>query len=239
MVISFIVPAYNEEFCLAGTLNALHAAGLASNLVYEIIVADDASTDRTAEIALQNNAVLVSVTHRQIAATRNAGAKAARGDCFIFVDADTLVNESVVLAAIQAMRCGAVGGGSGMCFDEPSPFYARFLLRLVVRLFRATGLAAGCFLFCTRNAFDAVGGFDEDYFGAEELVMSRSLKQQGKFLILKQTVTTSARKLRTYSLKEVLSLTSGILRHGTKAVKQREGMEFWYAERRKDPYDLP
>ena len=60
-----------------------------------------------------------------------------------------------------------------------------------------------------------------------------------KFLILKQTVTTSARKLRTYSLKEVLSLTTGILRHGTKAVKQREGMEFWYAERRKDPYDLP
>ena len=239
MVISFIVPAYNEEFCLAGTLNALHAAGLASNLVYEIIVADDSSTDRTAEIALQNNAVLVSVAHRQIAATRNAGAKVARGDWFIFVDADTLVNESVVLAAMQAMRNGAAGGGSGMRFDEPSPLYARFLLILVVRIFRATGLAAGCFLFCTRNAFDAVGGFDEDYFGAEELVMSRELKRQGKFLILKQTVTTSARKLRTYSLKEVLSLTSGILRHGTKAVKQREGMEFWYAERRKDPYDLP
>ena len=238
-MISLIVPAYNEEFCLAGTLNALHAAGRASNQAYEIIVADDASTDRTAEIALQNNAVLVSVAHRQIAATRNAGAKAARGDWFIFVDADTLVNESVVLAAMHAMRHGAVGGGSGMRFDEPSPIYARFLLRLVVRLFRATGLAAGCFLFCTRNAFDAVGGFDEDYFGAEELVMSRELKLLGNFLILKETVTTSARKLRTYSLKEVLSLISGILRHGTKAVKQREGMEFWYAERRKDPHDLP
>lgn len=69
--------------------------------------------------------------------------------------------------------------------------------------------------------------------------MSRALKQQGKFLILKQTVTTSARKLRTYSLTEVLSLTSGIFRRGTKAVKQREGMEFWYAERRKDPRDSP
>ena len=69
--------------------------------------------------------------------------------------------------------------------------------------------------------------------------MSRELKRLGNFLILKETVTTSARKLRTYSLKEVLSLISGILRHGTKAVKQREGMEFWYAERRKDPHDLP
>ena len=222
---------------MAVNLEALHAAGRASNQAYEIVVADDASTDSTVEIALQNNAVIVNVAHRQIAATRNSGAKAASGDWFIFVDADTLVNESVVLAAIQAMRNGAVGGGSGMRFDEPSPFYARILLSLVVRLFRATDLAAGCFLFCTRNAFEAVGGFDEDYFGAEELVMSRALKQQGKFLILKETVTTSARKLRTYSLKEVLSLTSGIFRRGTKAVKTREGMEFWYAERRKDPRD--
>lgn len=236
-MISFIVPAYNEALCLAATLDALHAAGRATHQAYEIVVANDASTDSTAEIALQNNAVLISVAHRQIAATRNAGAKAATGDWFIFVDADTLVNESVVLAAVQAMRNGAVGGGSGMRFDEPSPLYARFLLSLVVRLFRASGLAAGCFLFCTRSAFDAVGGFDENYFGAEEIVMSRALKQQGKFLILKQTVTTSARKLRTYSLNEILSLTSKIFRRGTKAVKQREGMEFWYAERRKDPRD--
>lgn len=224
---------------MAETLEALHTAGRASNQAYEIVVADDASTDSTVEVALQNNAVIVSVAHRQIAATRNAGAKAASGDWFIFVDADTLVNESVVLAAIQAMRNGAVGGGSGMRFDEPSPLYARLLLSLVVRLFRATDLAAGCFLFCTRNAFDKVAGFDEDYFGAEELVMSRALKQQGKFLILKQTVTTSARKLRTYSMKEVVLLTFEIFRRGTKAVKQRDGMEFWYAERRKDTRDQP
>ncbi|MBJ7475717.1 MAG: glycosyltransferase [Polynucleobacter sp.] len=236
-MISFIVPAFNEELCLAATLKALHVAGHASNQAYEIVVADDASTDKTAEIALQNKAVLVSVAHRQIAATRNAGAKVASGDWFIFVDADTLVNESVVLAAVQAMQHGAVGGGSGMRFDEPTPLYARILLSLVVRLFRATGFAAGCFLFCTRSAFDAIGGFDNAYYGAEEIVMSRALKQQGNFLILKQTVTTSARKLRTYSLKEILLITYGIARRGTKAVKQRKGMEFWYAERRKDPRD--
>lgn len=182
-MISFIVPAYNEELCLAATLEALHVAGRGSNQAYEIVVADDASTDRTAEIALQNNAVLVSVANRQIAATRNAGAKEARGDWFIFVDADTLVNESVVLAAVKALQNGAVGGGSGMRFDEPSPLYARLLLSLVVRFFRATGLASGCFLFCTRSAFDAVGGFDKAYFGAEELVISRALKQHGEFLI--------------------------------------------------------
>lgn len=235
-MISFIVPAYNEERCLAATLNALHAAGRALAEPYEIVVADDASTDRTAEIAQEHGAVLISINHRQIAATRNAGARGARGDWLVFVDADTLVNEAVVRAAVEAMRSGAVGGGSGMRFDEPSPRYARLLLSGVVRLFRVTGYAAGCFLFCTRSAFAAVGGFDEQYYGAEELVMSRALKRQGRFVILKEAVITSARKLRTYTLRETLVLLAGLARRGPQAVKQREGMAFWY-ERRQDPRD--
>ncbi len=236
-MISFIVPAYNEERCLAATLVALHAAGRALAEPYEIVVADDASTDRTAEIARQHGAVLVSVSHRQIAATRNAGARAARGEYLIFVDADTHVNEAVVRAAVQAMRSGAVGGGSGMRFDDPSPLYARLMLRVIMRGFRAIGLAAGCFLFCTRSAFVATGGFDENYYGAEELVMSQALKRQGRFVILKQTVTTSARKLRTHSVREVLLMMAAMARRGPQAVKQRQGMEFWYAERRDDPRD--
>ncbi|MCZ8253228.1 MAG: glycosyltransferase [Hylemonella sp.] len=233
-MISFIVPAYNEAQCLPATLAALHAAGQALGEPYEIVVADDASTDATAALAQQQGAVLVSVANRQIAATRNAGARAARGDWLIFVDADTLVNEAVVRAAVQAMRSGAVGGGAGMRFDEPAPAYARWLLRGVVRLFRATGYAAGCFLFCTRTAFVAVGGFDERYYGAEELVMSRALKRQGRFVVLKEAVITSARKLRTYSARETLQLLAGLARRGPQAVKQRAGMAFWY-ERRDDP----
>ena len=132
------------------------------------------------------------------------------------------------------MRGGAIGGGAGMLFDEPTPLFARLALRVIVRVFRALGLATGCFLFCTRTAFDAVGGFDENYYGAEELVMSRALKRQGKFVILKQTVTTSARKLRTYSAWETLVFMTRMALRGTKALKQREGMEFWYAKRRRD-----
>jgi glycosyltransferase involved in cell wall biosynthesis len=237
-MISFIVPAYNEEQCLAETLDALHSTGLALGEAYEVIVADDGSTDQTAAIATQKGAVLVSATNRQIAATRNSGAHVATGDSLIFVDADTLVNVEVVRAAIQAMRSGAVGGGAGLCFDEPVPAYARLLLRVIVRIFRATGVATGCFLFCTRAAFNAVGGFDERYYGAEEIVMSRALKKlgrRGQFVILKQTATTSARKLRTYSTRETLNMMVRMALRGTKALKQRQGMEFWYAERRADP----
>lgn len=234
-MISFIVPAYNEAQCLAATLDALHAAGRALGESYEVVVADDASTDQTVAIAQECGAVVVTACNRQIAATRNSGASVATGELLIFVDADTVVNLQVVRAAVEAMRAGSAGGGAAIEFDEPVPTYARLLLRIIVRLFRAVGWATGCFLFCTRSAFSAVGGFDERFYGAEEIVMSRALKRQGEFVILKQAVTTSARKLRTYSTREVLMMLARMTLRGTKALKQRQGMDFWYAERRGDP----
>lgn len=235
-MISFIVPAYNEERLLGATLDALHAAGLAVGEGYELIVVDDASTDRTALIAQDHGARLVSVAHRQIAATRNAGAREARGEWFIFVDADTRVDETVVRAAVQAMRDGAVGGGAAVQFDGVVPLYARLLMPVVIRLFHATRMAAGCFLFCTRSAFAAAGGFDEAFYGAEELAMSWALGRQGRFVVLRQKVVTSGRKLRTHSPREMLSIMARLALRGPKAVKQRQGMELWYGERREDPH---
>lgn len=236
-MISFIVPAYNEEQCLAATLTALLQTGHALKEPFEVIVANDGSTDQTAAIAEHHGARVVNVSHRQIAATRNSGAHVANGDLFIFVDADTVVNTNVVRAAVAAMRGGAVGGGAGIQFDDPAPLFARILLRVVICVFRKIGLATGCFLFCTRDSFLVVGGFDENYFGAEEIVMSRALKRQGKFVVLKQTVITSARKLRTYSAYETVMFMTRMALRGTKALTQRKGLEFWYAERRSDKRD--
>src|SRR5262249_611516 len=105
-----------------------------------------------------------------------------------------------------------------------------------VWLFRTARLAAGCFLFCSRSAFVAVGGFDEAFYGAEELVMSRALKRHGKFVVLRHAVTTSGRKLRTHSVLEVLTIMGRLAFCGPNAVKRRQGMELWYAERREDPH---
>lgn len=234
-MISFIVPAYNEERLLGATLAALHAAGTAVREPYELVVVDDGSTDATAVIAQCHGARLVRVAHRQIAATRNSGAREANGDLFIFVDADTIVNELVVRSAIEAMRAGAVGGGAAVEFEGAVPLYARLLLPVLVRVFRAADLATGCFLFCTRSAFVATGGFDEAFYGAEELVMSRALKRHGKFVILRQAVTTSGRKLRTHSVREMLVIMGRVALCGPSAIKQRQGMDLWYAERREDP----
>jgi glycosyltransferase involved in cell wall biosynthesis len=234
-VISFIVPAYNEEALLGQTLSALNDAAQALREPFEVVVVDDASTDRTAEVARGYGARVVPVNHRQIAATRNAGAKAASGEVLAFVDADTVITPAVVAAAVKALRAGAVGGGSAFRFDGRLPLYGRILEAVAVPLYRVMGLASGCFLFCTRAAFLATGGFDEALFGAEEAAMSRALHRYGRFVILREAVTTSGRKLRAHSAREILGLLARLAFAGPGALRRREGLEVWYGERRRDP----
>lgn len=234
-MISFIIPAFNEELLLGRTLRALNDAAQALHEPFEVVVVDDASTDRTAAIAREHGARVVTVNHRQIAATRNAGARDANGEMLVFVDADTVVNTAAVRGAVTAIRVGAVGGGCCFKFDGRLPVYGRLLEAVAVPLYRALRLASGCFLFCTRQAFDATGGFDESLFGAEEAVMSRALRRQGRFVILRDCVTTSGRKLRAHSGREILGLLARLALAGPKSVRQRQGLEIWYGERRMDP----
>ena len=234
-VISFIVPAYNEEQLLGQTLTSIHNAAQQVGEPYEVIVVDDGSTDQTPLIAQHHGAQVVSVNHRKISATRNSGAKSALGDFFFFVDADTVVDKQIVQAALDAMRSGAVGGGAALKFDGAIPRYARIVLPIIVVFFRLTGIATGCFLFCKKSAFLAVGGFDEAYFGAEEIVLSKALQRHGRFKVLRLSVTTSGRKLRTFSDREWLSMMLQMARRGRGGIKQRQGLELWYGERREDP----
>jgi glycosyltransferase involved in cell wall biosynthesis len=234
-VISFIIPAYNEELLLGPTLLALQAAGQAVGEPHEMIVVDDASTDRTAAVAREHGARVVPVAHRQIAATRNSGAREAKGDFLIFVDADTVVNPAVVRAALQALRDGAIGGGCDLRFDGRLPFWAWLLISSFRPLYRVARLASGSFLFCTRRAFEAVGGFDEALFAAEEAAMSRALRHQGRFVVLRETVLTSGRKLRAYSAWEILRVLSRLALLGRRGVRDRRGLEIWYGARRADP----
>lgn len=239
-MISFIVPAYNEEPLLGGTLAAIHEAAGELDEAYEIVVADDASTDATAAIATDHGARIVSVNHRQIAATRNAGARSSEGELLIFVDADTVVAPAVVCSAVAAMRSGAAGGGCAFWFGGRLPYYARLLQAVIVPAYRILGLASGCFLYCTRAAFEAVGGFDETLFGAEEYAMSRALHRQGRFVVLRQSVTTSGRKLRTYSACELLGLMIRIALTGRRSLRRRsDRWAIWYGERRADPDETP
>ena len=230
-MISFVVPAYNEEKYLAATLQSIHAAARAVGESYEIVVANDASTDATVRVAEQNGARVITVQKRQIAATRNAGGRAASGERLIFVDADTTVDEKVVRGALDAMSAGAIGGGAEVRFGT-APRWAHMVMKLFIPVFRLVKWAAGCFVFCTRAGFEKTGGFDETYFAGEEIIFSQALKRYGRFVVVRAAVTTSARKTETFSFWQTLWLCVKILVRSPGGIKKRSHAGFWYDGRR-------
>jgi glycosyltransferase involved in cell wall biosynthesis len=234
-MISFIVPAYNEELLIGPTLAAIHAAARDSGEPYEVIVVDDGSTDRTAEVARECGARVVRVDCRQIAGTRNAGAREAAGEILIFVDADTFITPPTLRATLAALAAGAVAGGASLRLDGQIPWHGRLLLWLVRAGMRIGRLAAGCYVFCTRAAFEAAGGFDERLYASEEIALSRALARHGRVVILRETVVSSGRKLRTHSGWEILQMMSAIARQGPRALQSRDELGLWYGRRRTDP----
>ena len=232
MKLSFIVPAFNEEIELPATLRALHAAAAASGEEFEIIVVDDASTDRTRELALAAGARVVSVHRRQIAAVRNAGAVAAHGDVFFFVDADTQIAPSHVQDALSALRSGVAGGSARIRLDGELPRWARLFLVVFSALYFGSNLGAGAFLFTTRDHFEAVGGFDEQYFAGEEVYLTLALRKRGRFIILPEPITTSARKIRMHSARHILWQWLCLLLGGKRILLRRERLTLWYDGRR-------
>ena len=236
-MISFIVPAYNEEAWVGRCLDAIREAAEATGESYEVIVADDASSDGTSAIAQQHGARGIRVELRQIAATRNAGAKEARGDVFFFVDADTLVNPRVVRSALQTIREGAMGGGCVPRFEGKLPLWWKAVYPFFVAGARCIRQPGGSCLFCTRAAFEAVGGFSEAHYAAEEAVFVSALKRHGRFVVLRDRVVTSGRNLRAHSFWTIARvLIRGALR-GPDAYRDRRGLDIWYRPRRERAHE--
>src|SRR5688572_28136620 len=95
--VSVLIPAYNEQAFIGRVIESVHQSFASiPERSYEIIVCDNNSTDRTAELAAANGAKVVFEPHNQIARARNAAARAANGNWFIFLDADTLLNPQLL-----------------------------------------------------------------------------------------------------------------------------------------------
>jgi len=231
-MISFIVPAYNEEHELSNTLAAIREAASGATRPYEIIVVDDASTDATPEIASGSGAKVIPINRRQIAASRNAGAHAAQGEYLFFIDADTRINRAHVSGGIAALEGGYVGGSARVAMDGFVPIWGRMLLRGFSSVYFGLNLGAGAFLFTTRRNFDIVGGFDEQYFAGEEVYFSLELKKLGRFKVLREPVVTSGRKLRMYPAKQFLPNFFGVIIAGPRGVRSRAKLRLWYDGKR-------
>jgi len=215
MLVSFIIPAYDEEDFLpksiASVKSAMDRLGIPGT-DYEMIVVDNNSTDGTARVAEENGARVVFEKHNCIAAARNAGAREAEGGILIFVDADTLVNSALVRKVLDVIAAGKVcGGGCRVKFDVPRlPLPGEVFLWMWNTLTTIKAFAAGSFVFCLRDAWRDTGGFDERFYASEEMHFSLALHKWGrargmKFIILDENVITSARKFEWFGTYRLMS----------------------------------
>jgi glycosyltransferase involved in cell wall biosynthesis len=229
--ISIIVPAFNEEKLLATTLACIREA--AAGMDAELIVCDNNSTDRTAEIARQAGAQVVFEPLNQISRARNAGAAAANGDWLVFVDADSFPDRELFQDLAAAIAGGRyIGGGATVRFDEAD----RLSMGAVAvwnTISRAMRWAAGSFVFCEATAFRELGGFSTELYASEEIDFSRRLKRLGRLAILhRHPLRTSGRKVRLYSKREYLGLLARIVLSGGRALRKRDECFAWYDGRR-------
>ncbi len=227
-MISFVIPAHNEEAYLPATLDALLAAADAVRCPYEVIVVNDASTDGTGEVARRRGVRVVDVDYRQIAATRNAGVRVAAGDTLFFVDADTQANEAAIRAGLSALEQGAVGGGCHFRFAGRIPLWARLLLPVGNFGGRLLTICGGAFLFCRRSEVEAVGGFCEQYFAAEEIAFVRALQRRGRFVITRPVVLTSGRKVENMSPWQAVPILFRLVVGGPELCRSRDGLGILY-----------
>jgi len=104
--ISIVVPAFNEQKLISSSLQAINKASAAFERLKwesELIVCDNNSSDRTAELARAEGATVVFEPINQIGRARNRGAAEATGDWIIFIDADSSPSQEL-FAAYDALR---------------------------------------------------------------------------------------------------------------------------------------
>jgi glycosyltransferase involved in cell wall biosynthesis len=237
--LSIVVPAYNEEKLLGGSLASIKAAAGAFDLLgWELIVCDNNSTDRTAEIARAAGARVVFEPHNQISRARNRGAAAASGEWLLFVDADSTPSRELFADLREAIASGkALGGGCTVASDHDG-LSVRAVLALWNAISRSLHWAAGAFFFCRRDAFAAVGGFSEELYASEELELSGRLKREARsrgleFRILhRHPLRTSARKVHLYGWLELTKVFSRFLLHPRRMLRSASGCSPWYDGRR-------
>jgi glycosyltransferase involved in cell wall biosynthesis len=239
--LSIVVPAFNEERLLPAALASVRSAAAAftdAGWETELIVCDNNSTDRTAEIAAAAGARVVSEPINQIGRARNTGAAHAVGDWLLFIDADSFPTRELfadVVAAIGSGRC--LAGGSTVRIDiEGRHFHAVIGYWNVVS--RTMKWAAGSFVFSEAAAFREVGGFSEQLYAAEEIDLFRRLKRlarrSGRSIVIlhRHPLLTSARKAHLYTGSEMLRFWLRTVVTGGRTLKSSRQSFPWYDGRR-------
>lgn len=144
----------------------------------QVIVADNVSTDATAAIARARGCEVARVEKRRIAAARNGGAQRAKGELLCFIDADSSIDPDTFSAIEQTLaRVEIIGGATGVRPERWSLGIAATWMAMMPVVW-LTGMDTGV-VFCRRDDFVALGGYDEERELAEDVAFMWALKRLG------------------------------------------------------------
>ncbi len=203
---SVVIPAHNEEKYIGKCLLAVKSA---AKYVYpdevEMIVAANRCTDKTAAVARHCGARVITNDDKCIAAVRNAGIRAAKGEIIVTVDADSLMTKYSLVEIREKLESKEyAGGGANPKFDRMSPGIACSALYVAINLLpimiKNGGYLSGAMFWFYKADFDKIGGFDESLVSLEDMDFAIRLKKLGagrgqRYGTLKYSyVTTSSRK---------------------------------------------
>ncbi len=196
---SIIIPARDEEDYIGDCLDAVLEAAESVRGEIEIVVGINRCTDRTEEIALSYGAKIVHEDAKNISKIRNETAKSAKGDIFVFLDADSNMTPGLLAEIEKRLETGRIVGGGTMFELDRTSLGIKITLGIFLIAARILNVMAGPY-WLYREDFLGVGGFNEDYFSAEDTEFVRRLKKYGRKdgrvfdVIRNERVVTSSRK---------------------------------------------
>jgi glycosyltransferase involved in cell wall biosynthesis len=168
MKLSVIIPAYNSEKTISGTLKSLMASDL-PKANFEVLVIDDGSKDATVKIARQFKSVKVYARkHGGPAVQRNFGAKNAKGDIVFFTDSDCVASRDLLRKVIEDFQKNDIAGVGGVYKTlNKDSFVARYVGYEIGYRHEKEGkytdfLGTYCCAY-KREIFLSFGGFDEKF----------------------------------------------------------------------------
>ena len=203
MKISLVVPAYNEEKYIGVCLESVVKNG---GELYEIVVVNNASTDRTAEVAARFGRVrVVAESEKSVNKARQKGVRESSGDIIAFIDADTKMPEDWVKKIIKDFEINEklVCLSGPYIFYDVSPLAKVFVWlywKVLARLaYLFTGyMAVGGNLIIRREALEKIGGFDMSIsFYGDDTDTAKRLHKVGKVKFNQKFIMyASARRLK-------------------------------------------
>jgi len=199
-MLSIIIPTLNEEKYLPNLLKSIKKQEF---IDYEIIVSDGGSQDKTIKIAEQYDCrVIIDSEHHHPSWQRNNGAKIAKGQYLLFLDADSVLQDNFLqLTVDEFVNRRLTVAGFYIKFNPNRPIYSIYSFFFNIFLFlRQYYLpsAVGAGIMATREEHQHIQGFDVSILLVEDYDYCQRLAKQGKFRMIKsQKLLYSSRRLES------------------------------------------